>query len=107
MVVSTDTKAKLHERYATVAPNVTLAAENGFFWRWNSVNKKIDEWNKLLLDTTEFSWIEHVRQIMEMYVNRTYGSFIEQKEAFIIWNFSKADHLHGKTHAEELKNSIK
>ena len=43
MVVSTESKVLLHQWYQK-APNVGLAAENGFFWRWNSKGKKKDEW---------------------------------------------------------------
>ena len=76
IIVSRDTKHMMHERYASLAPHIGLAAENGFFYIWNSIDKKNDDWNRLL-DTKDFSWIEHVKEIMESYMRKTFGSTIE------------------------------
>lgn len=47
-VVSTDSKQVLHKWYSSKAQQLGLAAENGFFWRWTSLDKKEDDWNRLI-----------------------------------------------------------
>ena len=47
-VVSSESKSNMHTWYHKLAPKVGLAAENGFFWRWNSENKTVNDWNKLI-----------------------------------------------------------
>jgi len=86
IIVSIESKKALHEQYAKRAPKVALAAENGFFWRWNSENKTDEDWNKLI-EIQDFMWIKQVRLIMEMYKEKTDGSFIIEKETNIIWNY--------------------
>ena len=38
----------MHKWYSQKAPKLGLAAENGFFWRWNSQNRSDNDWNKLI-----------------------------------------------------------
>lgn len=81
----------MHKWYSTKAPKLGLAAENGFFWRWCSTqHKKEDEWNKLI-EVDDFGWINQVRLLMCAYKNKTEGSFIEEKESSIIWNYRDTD----------------
>lgn len=47
-VISSQTKDLLHKWYAAEAPLVGIAAENGFFWRMDSVKKNEYQWIKLL-----------------------------------------------------------
>ncbi len=39
LVISSHTKEKMHNWYAEACPKLGLAAENGFFWRLDSVDK--------------------------------------------------------------------
>jgi trehalose 6-phosphate synthase/phosphatase len=43
-IVSPESKKQMHDWYAKKCPNLGLAAENGFFWRWNSVDKGENDW---------------------------------------------------------------
>lgn len=47
-VLSSHTKDKMHQWYAEACPKLGLAAENGFFWRFNSLSKTEHEWGKLI-----------------------------------------------------------
>ena len=47
-------------------------------------------------------WINQVKLIMQGYKNKTEGSFIEQKESSIIWNYKNTDLEFGQMQAKEL-----
>jgi trehalose 6-phosphate synthase/phosphatase len=52
-------------------------------------------------------WIQQVRLIMEMYVEKTDGSIIIEKESEIVWSFKQADYQFGKLQATELASYLK
>lgn len=54
-----------------------VAAENGFFWRWNSINKKESDWNILLQVEELEEWKEQIKNVMQHYVSKTDGSYID------------------------------
>ena len=105
-VVSPASKALLHSWYHEKAPKLGLAAENGFFWRFDSRNKNESEWNQLI-QVDDFMWIKQVRLIMKQYKDKTDGSYIEEKESTIIWNHKNAEYEFGKLQAKELKTYLK
>ena len=39
LLISSHTKDKMHKWYAEACPRLGLAAENGFFWRLDSIDK--------------------------------------------------------------------
>ena len=49
-----------------------------------------NQWEELVKDSDNL-WIESVRDIMTPYVAKTDGSFIEDRESMIIWNFKDSD----------------
>lgn len=51
IVMSSHTKALMHQWYSQACPNLGLAAENGFFWRLDSKEKNEHHWAKLLKTT--------------------------------------------------------
>jgi trehalose-phosphatase len=104
-VVSRESKQQMHAWYADKAPFLGLAAENGFFWRWNSTNRGINDWQELF-QFEDFNWIRQVQHIMEMYNEKTEGAFIETKESNIIWNFENTEYEYGRMQAKELKSYI-
>ena len=105
-LVSPESKSKLHEYYSVKAPNLGLAAENGFYWRWNSIDKSINDWHQLI-HIEDCLWIKQVRLIMEQYNNKTDGSYIDEKESNIIWNYEHSDWMFGKLQAKELSVYLK
>lgn len=53
IIVSTETKEKMENCYKGCDPDLSMAAENGYFWRWNSLS----EWNHLFKTEHDFFWI--------------------------------------------------
>jgi trehalose-6-phosphatase len=47
-VISNHTKSQMHKWYAEACPLLGLAAENGFFWRPDSLDKNEHKWIKPL-----------------------------------------------------------
>lgn len=105
IIISPSSMGQLIKIYSKKAPNLGLAAENGFFWRWNSKDKKDSDWNQLI-QLDDFVWIKQVRLIMEMYNEKTDGAYIEEKQSSIIWNFKNADFEYGQMLARELHQYI-
>lgn len=93
-VVSSESKSLMHQWYNLRTPHLGLAAENGFFWRWTSKDKTASDWSTLI-EVADFEWINQVRLIMNRYVDKTEGSYIEEKESTIIWNFKNTDLEYG------------
>ena len=77
----------------------TLVVEHGVWIRrpknkWRMVEKMNNEWKEL------------IRPSIEFYVDRTPGSFIEEKNFSIAWHYRKADHELGALRALELKDQL-
>ncbi|GAB2786634.1 trehalose 6-phosphate synthase/phosphatase [Hymenobacter luteus] len=52
------------------------------------------------------NWKQDIRPIMEMYVARTAGSFIEDKDYSLVWHYRRADVELGDVRARELLNHL-
>lgn len=75
--------------------NVDLVAEHGAWIKekgrsWTSAGKHKTEWKKKL------------RPVLDKYVERTPGSFVEEKDLSLIWHYRKADPVSGKYRSKEL-----
>lgn len=80
--------------------NIYLIAEHGaWFKRPNGVWRKISG----LSD----SWKQDVFPVMETYVDRTPGSFIEQKTYSLVWHYRNAQKGLGELRANELMDNLK
>ena len=62
-------------------------------------------WRKVK-DVNNF-WKEEVHQVLEGYVGRTPGSFIEQKEFSLVWHFRKVELGLGDLRSRELTSHLK
>ena len=51
-------------------------------------------------------WKDEIRPILEVHVDRTPGSFIEEKEYSLVWHFRKSDIELASVRARELKESV-
>lgn len=51
-------------------------------------------------------WKSEIKPILEMYVDRTPGSFIEHKDYSLVWHYRKADKAFGELRARELVNHL-
>ncbi len=79
--------------------DVGLIAEHG---AW--LKEKGGEWvnsEPLMND-----WKEEIRPIFELYVDRTPGSFIEEKDFSLVWHYRKVDPALASARARELKDAL-
>ncbi len=74
-----------------------LVAEHGVWIKdegWKTIEVLSDEWK------------EEIRPILETYVDRTPGSFIEEKDYSLVWHFRKVDPALATVRVGELKDIL-
>lgn len=76
-----------------------LITEHGVWFR-----KPGEEWS--IIEQMDNDWKEFVRPIMQLYVDRTPGSFIEEKNYSLVWHYRKADLELGAQRALEIKDEF-
>ncbi len=79
--------------------NLGLVAEHGAWIRETG-----GEWE--VLEHLRTDWKDDVRPILELYVEKTPGSHIEEKEFSLVWHFREADPREAPLRALELKNVL-
>lgn len=77
----------------------SLIAEHGIWIKspgsdWELIEKMNNEWKEL------------IRPVIEFYVDRTPGSFVEEKNYSLVWHFRKCDPDLGNLRAIELKDEL-
>jgi len=80
--------------------NIYLVAEHGAWFK-----QKNTSWHKISGLTD--SWKHDIYPILETYVDRTPGSFIEEKTYSLVWHYRNADAGLGELRANELINNMK
>ncbi|MGN6640911.1 MAG: bifunctional alpha,alpha-trehalose-phosphate synthase (UDP-forming)/trehalose-phosphatase [Mucilaginibacter sp.] len=80
--------------------NIDLIAEHG---AWSK--KRGGSWHKI--SGLSSQWKHDISQILETYVDRTPGSFIEEKTYSLAWHYRKAQKGLGELRAGELMNNLK
>lgn len=78
---------------------VHLIAEHGA-----SIRLKNDMWRESIEMSTE--WKDRIRPLMQMFVNRCAGSFIEEKKSTLAWHYRNCHPEMGFSRSRELKNSL-
>ena len=63
-----------------------IAAEHGFYIR----RPGEEEWDAIKEDA-DSAWRDMVLPIMKVYADSTDGSYTEEKESALVWNYSNAD----------------
>jgi trehalose 6-phosphate synthase/phosphatase len=87
-------------------PRLGLAAEHGMFISWppkEKVKKRIWE---TLVPITDRTWRSLAMAIMEVYASRTHGSYIEETEMKVLWQYRDADLEFGYLQARELEDHL-
>lgn len=79
---------------------VDMIAEHGVWSR-----KYGREWK--MIDDIDLSWKEKIGPIVDLYVDRTPGSFIEEKDYSLAWHYRKADPDFGAMRARDLLSNLK
>jgi len=92
-LISGRNSAWLDEHFSSLP--IHLVAEHGA-----KCKGKNGQWNTEV--QTHSEWQEKVHNIMDMYVRRCPGSFIEEKEFSTVWHYRNADPNQGKLRAKEL-----
>jgi trehalose 6-phosphate synthase/phosphatase len=123
-VVSGKMVHSIHEVFGEF-PNLGLGAEHGFYYRWpkSMINRRSDahgnrdstgsldvgvesDWHSIH-SLGDVSWKKSVEHIMELYVQRTHGTYIEQKGSALIWQYRDADPEFGYMQSKELEEHLK
>ncbi|MBN1214456.1 MAG: bifunctional alpha,alpha-trehalose-phosphate synthase (UDP-forming)/trehalose-phosphatase [Candidatus Lokiarchaeota archaeon] len=97
-VVSGRNKETLSEWFKNL--DIILIAEHGLW-----IKHLMDEWNTI--DYLKNNWKEDIRPILEKYVNRTPGSFIEEKEFCLVWHYRKVESELADIRTRELVDFLK
>ena len=79
---------------------ISVLAENGFYYKV----RKESPWQQLYISDWSFKPI--VQKIMQNYVFQTEGSWIENKEGSVCWNYENVRTSVGDMQVEEMKNHL-
>ncbi len=79
--------------------DISLIAEHG---AW--IKEKGDKWKTI--EPLSSDWKKMILPILELYVDRTPGSFIEEKEFSLVWHYRKADNKLAAIRSIELRDAL-
>lgn len=79
--------------------NYYLIAEHGVW-----IKKPEKKWQ--LIEQMQTDWKNSIQPIIESYMDRTPGSFIEEKRYSLVWHYRKADPELGTKRANELRDEV-
>ncbi len=77
----------------------TLIVEHGVW-----IRSAGSEWE--MIEQLDDSWKDNIRSSLEFYVDRTPGSFVEEKNYSLVWHYRKTDPELGLNRAIELKDEL-
>lgn len=98
LVVISGRDADTLEQWLGALP-ITLVAEHGACIRYRH-----DSWQTLTTQSGE--WKDAIKPILELFVNRCPGSFIEEKKNTLAWHYRVTNPDLGFTRSRELRNSL-
>ena len=75
---------------------VSMIAEHGVWLK----PRESGEWE--MIEQLSADWKEEVRPILEVYADRTPGSFVEEKDFSLVWQYRRSDSRLGELRAREL-----
>lgn len=87
-------------------PNLGMAAEHGMFISYPTSKVESRRHWETLVPITDRSWRSLATTIMEVYVSRTHGSYIEETEMKVLWQYRDADLEFGYLQARELEDHL-
>jgi len=97
IIISGRDKATLENWFGFL--DVALIAEHGVWTK-----EKDGNWE--IIEPLQNEWKEEIKPVLETYVDRTPGSFIEEKEYSLVWHYRKADPELAMVRARELKDAL-
>jgi len=108
-VVSGKERSAITETLGNV-PNLGLAAEHGMYYSWPHQAFGLGEggrkWEIMNSGGQDRSWRPTALTIMEVYTSRTHGSYIEQTESKVLWQYKDADPEFGALQSKELEDHL-
>lgn len=87
-------------------PRLGLAAEHGMFISWPTGKVTDRRHWETLVPITDRTWRSLAMTIMEVYTSRTHGSYIEETEMKVLWQYRDADLEFGYKQARELEDHL-
>ncbi len=97
VIVSGRDKETLESWFASI--DVGLIAEHGVW-----VRRRGGNWE--MVGSLREDWKDLIRPILELYVDRTPGTSIEEKRFSLVWHYRRADLELGQERARELKEEL-
>lgn len=98
VIISGQNRAKLDAALGGLSKRIHAAAENGVFIRpagpaqmWRPTS-----------DVSCLDWLESVQLVFDYFAERTPRSYVETREASIVWNYAAADPNFGRHQARDL-----
>lgn len=99
-----------------------LGAEHGFYYRWprdefisdtggvaitshSGSPSNTGKW-KTIMEVGDQSWKDSAKLLMDIYTQRTHGTYIEQKGNALIWQYRDADPEFGFLQSKELEEHL-
>ena len=97
VIISGRDKDFLEKQFHNV--RLTLVAEHGYF-----IKKAGEQWDSAI--KTDLKWKESVMPILNEYVNRCNGTFIEEKTGSLAWHYRNADPDFAQLRLHELRDDL-
>jgi len=79
--------------------NVSLVAEHGVW-----LKEQDKDW--VMVEPLKNDWKEEIRSILELYVDRTPGTFIEEKDFSLVWHYRNTEPELALVRSNELKDTL-
>jgi trehalose 6-phosphate synthase/phosphatase len=79
--------------------DVGIIAEHGVW-----VKERSGEWR--MPETLSDEWKGEIQPLLELYTDRTPGSFIEEKDYSLVWHYRRTEPVLGAQRAKELKDDL-
>jgi len=79
--------------------NVSLIAEHG---AW--IKEKGSDWR--VIEPLLSDWKDTIRPVLELYSDRTPGSFVEEKDFSLVWHYRRADSELASLRIQELRGAV-
>ena len=101
-------------QYFSSIRGLGLGAEHGFYYKWpreddlaaiNAGMINRGKW-QTIMEIGDQAWKETAKVVMDIFVQRTYGTYIETKGNALIWQFSEADPEFGYMQSKELVDHL-
>ncbi|MCD6593914.1 bifunctional alpha,alpha-trehalose-phosphate synthase (UDP-forming)/trehalose-phosphatase [Candidatus Bathyarchaeota archaeon] len=79
--------------------NIGLVAEHGFWI------KDGEKW-RLMMESLSNEWKDELKRTLQIYVDRTPGSFLEEKDFSLVWHYRNVDPELALVRVNELKDAL-